>query len=551
MSRLSVFVELHPGPRVNAPSGPIDITDFCRSVSWGEGVESWVPITLDMSMERFRYSSEITPHPGDWIIVKTAQDGPAKAIGRVPGHSASMHSGGPGNARVLRMSSIVAESWLSFLGRVSVYMGEGLTRTQGTLLSLEAWNPILSSIGASLATDVGEGLAKLVKELVIVNMPKSLGSALMADAINVVHNSATAEAFTDGTRIYDPVPGPTVSALNSLGNPSGATVLGMLQGTFGADPGMIEFFPTLETGGNAVYSAAGTVRKSDAPVASAADEQAALASGGSGSLTYRGRQPEDTPVVKRHRNGQQYITTSRNPYLGGAEMVLNYRMRPWRSIPLTEYSSLIFGGRPREPVAGLFDSITWDVASARTVAVDHVTRMDWSFSDEHEVNATTASIAFDPDSPLRFFEKCGLPVYEDSESSDLIREEGLRLYQPNWPFIPSFRSLPKEQRPSYIQYLYTIALQAFQFHGRSSRFFSGSADLHYNPDVRCGSVVRIGVDGTMSAEGHAYVYADSVVHKVERLRDSKAISGRTVVNFSRGLFDENLRPTKAFFGAKR
>lgn len=536
-----VFVELHPGPRLFAPRGPIDITPICLSVSWGEGVEQWVPITIQPKTERYRYGSEITPYPGDWIVVREHRDGPAVALGRVTPTGGSSDSKGPGMGRTLRLSSITAESWLSFLSRVSVYVGVGLQHSQGTMMTLAAWEPVVSALGKSLSTNVGTALEAIIRELLLVTLPPSLGSATLADSVAVVHDAVTSRQWTDGSRAIDSVPGPTVNGLNSLEPPNGTTILGIIQGTFGADPAMIEMFPTLETGGTGAPAVKAVSLRDDSPL-SAAEEAEALASG-SGSLRFRSskRAVAAGPAVRRDADGG-----ARLPRVGlsrrvqgplGANLVLNYRMRPWRTEPLSVFkANILSDGRPVVPI---FESVTWRNSDAQTV--EQVPSFQWTYDDASTVNAATASIPFDPDSPVRFFEQAGLPIVEQASASTLIREEGLRLFQPHWPFLPPYDTLNEATQNNYLAYLRAVALQGFQFHYRSKRFFAGPATCAYDSRLRCGKVTRLALDTQLSATGAVYVYAETVRHVVQLAGPTR--SRRTMIDYSRGLFDESLRST--------
>lgn len=503
--------------------GEDDITDTIRSIEWSDSVSPpWGSVTIRVKVDLA--VSKPLPGEGDWIVIRKSEQSRALGFYRVHSLSSSIKVG-PRKDRMLTEFTIQAESWLDFLGRVMVYAGPGISSGSGTLMSMDGWRDIFNAIKEAVTNDVGLGLTALVREIARVEMPPTLGRGELGGEIGVVHNDATSQAFTRGIRVAEPVPGPSLTSMGSTANLlSGVTALSMIQSAFGADSGMVEMFPSVE------------------PLLEGPPEKRAELRGQSSELSFLGESLNAMPV-------------------------LIYRMRPWRETALVDYVSQIAPEYSVYVRGDVFFTKTWNADKARKVPRSEVISVDFAYDDQMGVNAATCAPPGMGDSLLRFFESAGLPVRAQGATLD----SGLRLYQVQWPFFPpidaldvqggppadlapGFEGPPKLTEFTWLQYLATLSMQAYQWHLNGNRFARGTARMALNFDVRHGEPLRIevpegfgaNIPGAVVSEANPYpnqlvCYAERVTHSVEIGDGRQDVVARTRVQYARGLFNEALR----------
>lgn len=491
-----IAVEVH---RVRRGTYSADITKWLESVEWRESIgPPWGMIRLRFKAGLGEVAISDVPDSGDWIVIRREPGGPAVSWGRVIKVGSTFVTGHR-MERAVEPFDIVAESWMDFLQSVQIYAGPGVTREVGTLRGNEGYSKLFSAISESVRDDVGAGLAPLLKELARVYLPTTLTGGpdsaplYLGDAIKVARDAVTNGEFAP-ERVIEQVPGPSLLSMGSLTSAfQGSTALGMIQSAFGADPGMVEMFPSLEPAtGAGEYSLSGL----------------------------------------------------------GAVPVLVYRMRPWREEPLQSYANRLPRGVGAYVRPGLFSAKTWDASRAHRLSHGKVTSVDFSFNDRDSVNAASCTPAGLNDSALRYYEAAGLPIKADKQIEDV----GLRLYDVNWPFFPPLDDGESVDRFSWLQYCATLAIQAFQWHVNGDRFATGSAVGELDLDMRAGEVVSIEVpdalvlrQGTpgrpeleVTGETDWIAYAEEVSHVV-RLGERKDKVKRTTVQFTRGVATERAR----------
>lgn len=547
-----VVVEVHDHER-----GVVEVQDRLKAISWSESVNPpWGGITLTLKPTRDNLRI-LRPSPGDWIVVRLAPGAPAVAWGRVKPKRTGLRTVA-GGVTATDPLVVEAESWLAFLGRVQLFVGIGIFQTAGTLFSPADWESLFSFVNPSLR-GIGGALEQFVRSVPRVLLPPSLGGrtkvadatikgllglkndplvtmrGTLCHAIDVIHDypssirlagPPTAERRAHGiapsasTRAAEAVPGPNIHAMQNVTGLPETMVLDLMMGTFGADPNLVELFPSLEDAGFAGGSPFGEI------------DVLGATGGGSGQIgSIAGRAslpvPPTIPATLANPTAE---ALGRNP-------VLVFRMRPWRAMPLLEY----VGARLGRPVTWvdptIFQDVTWRTGEAQEVPADDVTSVSFAVSDEEEINAATVGLPNDPSSGFRFQERAGLPIL----SPQNILRDGLRLYQAHWPFFKPVGAWSLTENVTGLQHMFNVAATAYQFTFNGSRFVSGTVTGRWRPDLRHGRMVHIGLppdlaDDTRSGAG-MYAYAETVTHRIEAVAGGR-ITKRTDVTFTRGLFDD-------------
>jgi hypothetical protein len=544
---------------IGFPGGVEDLTDRVVSLSWTESVnQPWGGIKAVL---KYRLSElDRVPYKGDWLVVRDAA-GKALAWGYVARRGARLALGGR-NRDALTVTPVVVEAipWLAFLGRLQVFVAP--KASEGTLLSYQDWADPVSGpwtqFNRTLAGDVGDALADVMEVLPRVLLPHGLGGEMVSGAIRVAHNALTSEAFSPD-RIVEAVRGPSLSG-PYVGLSRGASVLDLLLSTFGADSNMVELFPSLERPGVAAIS--GARRDLPAAIKEKYDQRFADAAGvGVEELTVGGRkislgsdefasqtmsaaEAGLSKAIASHK--AQVLAAGDPPGATGAARalgrnpVLVYRMRPWRSAPLTDLISQNPFSEPdtdslielKALTAISFSEVTWRPEQAVVVPLQHILDLPMDSDDSMLVNATTVGLPMNPDSEVRFMTQ--LPLI----ASKSVSRRGLRLFQPAWPFFPP---LDDRTKLTWMDSLVTLAAQAAQFMAGADRFEAGTASVHFSPRVRHGEVVRFEVPKGMPGDGYLTAYAESVTHTFEVDQERGTIRATTAVQYSRGLLDESRR----------
>ena len=282
---LAIAQPLDPD-RSSSPSLPgkqpvVDLTSYAVSGRWSHGTSlagNGATVTLQMSRRqlkqllpglvvRLRPTSEpdpITneqdaesrpqwgrqPNTGWWLLIHGRNVDDSKqgwSLTHVTDVLVSETVGGPGAAAEIASVNIASESFLSFLDRSSLQISatDNVFGLQGFVYQLNSWGQVMTSIlGTLLNKPMGSLLEDLWLSLVRTRFPDSISQKRMGEFIRVVWNEETTAKYAPlrkGQCIA--VPG---NQRQHMSLPTGASVISALVGLFGADPRLVEMFPSFE-----------------------------------------------------------------------------------------------------------------------------------------------------------------------------------------------------------------------------------------------------------------------------------------------------------------
>jgi hypothetical protein len=411
---MPVHVEVHrqwDGRNPERTQPPSTLTPYVASMTWSETVAPpWGGLELTL---RPTATGPNPPSQGDWVVIRSAPNAPAMALYHVT-HASDGQAAKEDGTIAEEPVHIVGEPWLQVMARVHTYTVAN-THTDdsrvGTFVLPMERARFMEAASKALSEGLGAGLEALVQVAGYFLLPPSLGGkfsatskaivayateGLLGKSLAVVWNpDAAAETCADGraeragvpARRAEYIPGFGMPDFQALGGAQGVSCLDLIQGTFSADPNMVEMFPSLE----------------DSP----------RGDGG----------PPDKGPAK---------ALGRTP-------CLIYRVRPWRGDHLVTYARKLGYGQAID--AGLFDDdITWDLSRAQVVPENDVFRIGRSVDINEYYNAFTVSLPMAPGSEIQYLLGAQLPVFRARN----VALFGARLYEVNWPF---FGDLGTESKP--------------------------------------------------------------------------------------------------------
>ena len=417
-------------------------------------------------------------------------------------------------------------------------------------------------------------------------MPVIAGSyANMAEAVRVVYDEKTASAYAP-ERVVEAVPGYRLdsSVFELAAVVRDTSIQDIINSTFMADVSMVEMFPSLEDPGKLELS--GDPRDSVAQLAlkQQHDAERSVLNGtmthpafdrgvlsAMAELDFLAKDINRGKELEKHILASASVPEYTSPTAAqlGANPVLIYRMRPWRVLSITDMLKHQLGTKSTLPVGrgfiskvvedelsegfeydrDTFDGSTWDGANAVTIPADHIVSITMGVTDEQHINAVTVGLPFLPDSPTGLMTRLGLPLLQRAS----IERRGVRMYRPLWPFMPPSARTDEPM----MSFMRSIAMMAAQLMMNSDRFESGAIQGKYMPWVRHGEPISVELPfGSPNAEsqpltsepGRMTAYAERVTHTVS-VDAQGSITGTTVVDYTRGLFDELDRiATNSFYG---
>jgi hypothetical protein len=317
------------------------------------------------------------------------------------------------------------------------------------------------------------------------------------------------------SRICPPVPGPTITAVQSAaGGGGGQAALTLLNGTFMGDPGIMEMFPSFEDLGSIPNM--------------------------NGSAQHTGAYVPQTPA---NMEAGRVIskTLGRTP-------VLIYRIKPFSPEPLTNFvKDRLFGAKVRQLPGrlhqDLFETTTWSYGTTgrRPVGVNlkDIIEHNFSWDDSNVHTIFTCDPPMTSNNPMKYMSAAGLPIVPDA---DLLYYRGLREYAVNWPFLPDLETSGKTDLQDYASFAFTVAALAAQFYAPSRFFISGSFTSRLRLDIRHGEPVDVQmVEGMGFQDNMMTAYVTKVVHSFEVEEESGTGRGRTTVYYERGVVNELYR----------
>jgi len=237
-----VIVELHEDFR------PVrDLTGACGALSFTHSVSGSLSASATFYFPIREWGGGPPVRPGSWLVIRDATTRKAHWWGYVRNVSSGRSVGGKTPHGVATVPvQVSADSFTALLTDARMLLAPALKLSvPGAVYQFESWGPAMKAwMGAMKASDPGELLATVFRELAKQSLPDSLGGEAIGDAVGVAWSRAHAPLALKG-RWYD-VPG---VAMQAFGNviPSG-TIWSAIQGTFGADPTMVELFPGVYDG---------------------------------------------------------------------------------------------------------------------------------------------------------------------------------------------------------------------------------------------------------------------------------------------------------------
>lgn len=592
----------------------IDVTGHVSRVEWRNSTQPpWHTITVDVTGYMLAPPATVGTH----VVIRlaaaprgpVAEQGvfgpPALAWGIVTGLATSRSMSGPDLSE--GVWTITALGWFDYLGKVDVICTQNVTafglsadgreirNTAGTLFGqVDPWTQFAQQMrqitGTAGSTDpsvprdlptgaedlfqiitngplyaAGPSLTAFVKLMARIQLPEGLGSGTIGSGVSGIYDAATAAQFSgEGALERRGYPGrgaePVIGGRNTpqslyTGSNKGTA---LIFGTWGADPGIVEMFPSLEYAGR--YSAP---RDATVQTLERLEDSARRATGASAPSTVSPFTPRPieegeaffdpsfvTTIVARNLASTLGRSLGKNP-------CLIYRVRPWRTTPLSRYVDTVVRrsspGFPADEVIesiqsefGSFELPSWDVARAPVLGRDDGVSLTTSLSDDDVCNLFTV-VWPGQGSAMSFNETLGLPLANITS----LNYRGARLYSLQWPFIrglvgePPVGAGPANEGAASIQAILTaptlerasqvMACQLAQFMGDAERFQSGTIMSRLRLDVTHGEPFTLTLGGwTFSA------YCEAVSHSIAVSKDGKQ-SGMTSITFSRGAYDDSVR----------
>lgn len=536
---------------------------------------------------------------GDWIVLRLESSGPALTFGivvNVQNAQSVSQTGVPD----FQTWTVTCVGWFDLLGRTDFQVAYNLTVQSnetrsgagtGTLFDYAELEAIAAVVAApklaqtDLSTQiraafgerttasqtllqalggfqgVGSGLAWFMALAPRLFLPGSLGGQAISQAVAVAHNDDTLSALAGpgvserkGAPAYvmDPVPGRYLPNLSPT--MAASKMLATIKGTWGGDENLVEMFPALEdpAAPSAPVAPAETPTDNWQPGSTPTGFRANRAA----DAVVR---PEEDAALSRERRSPDGLTggSSLLPGLAktlGRNPVLMYRMRPWRTQPLPDWTAAVADLDPRfarlrrrvtdyvSTTPGTWSRVTWSVSKAQTLdAREDVVRLNQTATDDDMPTVFTTEWP-GTGSTAGFMARSGLPiVFTDASYT------GSRIYTASWPFIrdegkraQDTKSTPAsegDKKDSIVNEAVTVAAQAAQFLGmRGLAMMRGSFTSRFRPDIRPGFTTAVTWPG---GEPRLTCYAETVEHDL--MVSGGRVTSRTTVQFSRGLWDESLR----------
>jgi len=520
--------------------------------------------------------------PGDFAVLRDAR-GKAWSWGRVS-LVRSTTKRDPRGALTSAPYSVAVQGWFDFLGRTKMHVFETQSRpSEGTMFSIIEWSQICATLNGLHKTSAGAMLQYMVRQLLRIKLPESLGGGWLYDNIPVVHDATTAALYAPEFSDIEPVnygdlmPTMTLTAFEQRSTDIGSLLASM----FVPEPMLIEMFPYLSPLGATAVPFGGTPAQTGT-------------SGVSGPAA---------PVP-----GSDALSN-----ILGARPVIVYRMKPFRANPLysaavskiaysdedpeyglfSEHASVYSTARKSSLMAAriaarnattkalleqkYFSQITMNPETIVPLPYHFVTSITRQRSDADRVNASSIN-AVPPDASssvsIGAFEPAALPITQ----KDQIEKHGLRLRIPTWPmYAPSGAVTLAADLVSYYR---SVAAQVMQFYETGHLYETGTMSLHFThamvltenaaakaaglkdvqpgaapqvPEIEPGRWFRtpweapLGDLGlppdvrakltTATGSPEYFGYINAVSHTIQRLSNG-SLTAQTNLNFQRGHFAE-------------
>ena len=529
------------------------------------------------------------PQINDWLILRTfqRQDANSKPVAQTVFfarvHSVSGHHTADQSTGFVDKSSVSvqAEGFFDFLSKTNVCVG--FMQTQGTLYNHKDWKMLTADLlqdmfSADIQGIIGTRFRRLFRAVSKVRLPRTInGNKYIGDTVKVVYNQSLSNRASGGVyrRNVEPVPGYRLNGVNSL-DVSRGTALDLLLGSFLADPSLMEIFPSIEFGYepgdkskvNTVLGRGTSLKPQlclivrmkpwrPEPVQSYSFRHASLVTKVSKLMAGSYSDQEFKDKVK-----QTAIDIAKNEYgplpEGVTGTLTDSHIEQAQTQIFNEISDI--GPNLRK---GMFNKATWPesknaIGSEKMHFIEpsEIFSLTYQQSDAAHVNTVTASVLRAPNSQLEFASSfMGLPF---TNSLD-VEEFGVRYYRPEWPFTHiKFQKGSSNLEIDERSFVRTVAAAALQIHAAGSRFYTGQLTVHYRPDLRAGMCFKAGHElvgfntvndfqqealspGGLSQGGQLVGYMEKVTHRISSGEGGRIVA-ETIVQYTRGLFNENIPP---------
>lgn len=471
----------------------LEMEPHLRPSDWGENQKiQW----------RNFYASKVVPQTPGYLKITDPNLGVVWG-GYVDQYVTQGDSGGAtGGTIVQERATIKAIGYLDLANRANVgiipriKIRANLLHKFSTFFDLAEWKQIaLNTVkDAQGNSDMGVSLKNFWKSAAKIVFPPHILNGgtyirqFLKDYVKVCHNQATADAAGYGSACSE-IPGTYQSNLlhNTI---HGGTLGGMLRNTYMPDEHMVEMFPV--THGNKAL------------------------------LIYRMK-----PL--RTLSSVQYTTAGKHSREGGSYSHQN----PEAPNPSAAVGTAI-------PVH--FGAATWAKLKTHHIYAEEIFKYDFHYNESRAVNVVTAAPANHSDAATFYMDLSGLPIFNSLDAA----HQGGRVYRPQWPFVPPIeKDLPpgttgstrrryKTHQKNYAKWMRAVAYEAAQIMLGKHRFFAGTVETQYRPDIRHGDRLFIHdifelkaskkVQKGISGEAHYTFDPNAVTTNLEVFKKSRTMA---------------------------
>lgn len=561
--------------RYGAGTTPIELNERMQAVSVTKDISGKEDMQLSM-IGSFEEPQHVFT-PGDFVTLED-QSGVTWSWGRVSVVRSTLKReiAGP---LVHAPYAVMAQGWYDFLSRSKIHVMQVAERPSvGTLFKLADWKRIGEEISGMVTAAPGAILQHMLKRVMRIKLPESLGGGWFADEIPVVYDRDTALRYAPEFADIEPVDFGSLMPQLAMGfmETRSTDVGSLIASMFLFETSLVELVPYLST--------------ADVPASIPLSNQS----------TPSTPSPPGTPI-----SGQQRTLLGAKL---GAQPVLVFRMKPFRADPLYAAAVSKIHYRPEDVEAGyldrqlalydeptrrrfiqarmqarndtteklfdqgMFSQITFNPTSIATLPYSYINSISRQRSDTERLNAATINAvpAATPEgTTLTDIDYLALPVAIDNQ----IENHGLRLRVARWNLYPPAGT---QQSNDYSTYYRAVAAQVMQFYEKAYLYETGSLTMPFvhtlyfvESETRQQSTYDRAVIGLepgrwfrtsfaglnntreptpepppagavilpRAPSDEYYGYITSVTHSVQRM-PSGFLTANTQVNFQRGHFSE-------------
>ena len=426
--------------------------------------------------------------PGDFVALKD-QTGSTWSWGRVSVVRSTLKRE-VGGTLTHAPYAVMVQGWYDFLTRSKIHVMSLSNRPSvGTLFNINEWYQLGTDLTKMYGQPPGLILQFMLRKLLRIKLPPSLGGGWFSDEIPVVYNRETALRYAPEFEDIEPVdfgelmPQLSLNMLSQRSSDVGALIGNM----FLFENSLVELIPYMSTGGGV-----GVPTTNPAPPPGETPEERAA----------QAQQEYDTRVV----NGRTALGN-----ILGAQPVLVYRIKPFRAEPLYRAAVAKIKYRPEDAEAGyldrelalydetsrrallnlraqaradtaeklftegMFRQVTFTPPSIVPLPYSYIMSFSRQRSDAERVNATSINAvpgAQPNGTTITDIDYLGLPVAIDNQ----IENHGLRLRMARWSMYPKDSNM---SQPGVDVYYRAVAAQVMQFYEKAHLYETGSLQLHF------------------------------------------------------------------------